>query len=92
MVRAAKGRAAIGWAGTGWARMGRVGTGQAKIGRLGTGLSETGRSRKKLQRTFLLLTGLTLSPRSWNSPGVVTRGGGRTGRRENRKSSNAFLR
>jgi hypothetical protein len=57
MDRAAKGRAAMGQAGTGWARMGQVGTGWAKMSRLGTGRSGTGRSRKKLQRTFLLLTG-----------------------------------
>jgi hypothetical protein len=58
MGRAAKDWPAIGWVGTGQARMGRVGTGEAKIGRLGTGQSGTGQSRKKLQRTLLLLTGL----------------------------------
>ena len=58
MGRAAKGRAAMGQAGTGRARMGQVGTGWAKMGRLGTGRSGTGRSQQKLQRTFLLLTGL----------------------------------
>ena len=60
MGRAAKGRAAMGQAGTGRARMGQVGTGWAKMGRLGTGRSGTGRSQQKLQRTFLLLTGLNL--------------------------------
>jgi hypothetical protein len=59
MGQAAKGQAAMmGQAGTGRARMGQVGTGRAKMGRLGTGRSGTGRSRRKLQRTFLLLTGL----------------------------------
>jgi hypothetical protein len=63
MGRAAKGWAAIGWAGTGQVRMGQVGTGQAKMGRSGTGRlwtgrSGTGRLRKKLQQTILLLTGL----------------------------------
>jgi hypothetical protein len=57
MGRAAKGRAAMGQAWTGRVRMGQVGTGQAKMGWLGMGRSGTGRSRKKLQRTFLLLTG-----------------------------------
>jgi hypothetical protein len=54
------GWAEMGQAGTGQARMGQVGTGQAKMGWLGTGRSGTGRSQKKLQRTFLLLTGLLL--------------------------------
>jgi hypothetical protein len=58
MGRVAKGGAAMGWAGTGWARMGQVGMGQEKMCRLGTGLSGTGRSRKRLQWTLLLLTGL----------------------------------
>jgi hypothetical protein len=57
----------MGQAGTGRARMGQVGMRQEKMGWLGTGRSGTGRSRKKLQRTFLLLTGygkgLTLSTR-----------------------------
>ena len=60
MGRAAKGRAAMGQAGTGRARMGQVGTGWAKMGRFGTGRSGTGRSQQKLQRTFLLLTGLSM--------------------------------
>jgi hypothetical protein len=34
--------------------------GRAKMGWLGTGRSGTGWSRKKLQRTFLLLTGLKM--------------------------------
>jgi hypothetical protein len=50
----------MGQAGTGRARMGQVGTGWAKMGRLGTGQSGTGRSQQKLQRTFFLLTGLTM--------------------------------
>jgi hypothetical protein len=57
MGRAAKGRVAMGQAVTGRVRMGQVGTGRAKMGQLGMGRSGTGRSRKKLQRTFLLLTG-----------------------------------
>jgi hypothetical protein len=61
MGRAAKGQAAMGQAGTGRARMGQVGTDRAKMGRLGTCRSGTGRSQKKLQRTFLLLTGFILS-------------------------------
>jgi hypothetical protein len=36
-----------------------VGSGWAKMGQLGTGRSGTGRSQQKLQRTFLLLTGLS---------------------------------
>jgi hypothetical protein len=62
MGRAAKGRVAMGQAGTGWARMGQVGTGRAKMGRLETGQSGTGQSRKKLQQTFLLLTGFSSFP------------------------------
>jgi hypothetical protein len=57
---AAKGRVAMGQAGTGRERMGQVGTGQAEMGWLETGRSGTGRSRKKLQQTFLLLTGLII--------------------------------
>jgi hypothetical protein len=64
MGLAAKGRVAMGQAGTDRARMGQVGTGQAKMGRFGTGRSGTGRSRKKLQRTFLLLTGFLQIPHS----------------------------
>jgi hypothetical protein len=58
--RVAMGQVAMGQAGTGWARIGQVGTGRAKMGRLETGRSGTGWSRKKLQRTFLLLTGFFL--------------------------------
>jgi hypothetical protein len=58
MGRATKGWVAMGQAGIGRARMGQVGTSQAKMGRLRTGRSGTGRSRKKLQWTFHLLTGL----------------------------------
>jgi hypothetical protein len=60
--RVAMGRAAMGQAGTGWARMGQVGIGREKMGRLETGRSGTGWSLKKLQRTFLLLTGYKLDP------------------------------
>jgi hypothetical protein len=59
--RVAMGRASMGQAGTGRARMGQVGTGRAKMGQLEMGRSETGRSRKKLQWTFLLLTGFELT-------------------------------
>jgi hypothetical protein len=70
MGRAAKGWAAMGQAGTGRERMGQVGTGQAEMGRLETGRSGTGRSRKKLQRTFLLLTGYTFDLVSSQSVGL----------------------
>jgi hypothetical protein len=61
MGRAGTGQATMGRAGTGWVRMGQVGTGPAKMGRLEMGRSGMGRSRKKLQRTLLLLIGFHIA-------------------------------